>query len=131
MKISELIRLALEAKEKAYVPYSGFHVGSAVEMEDGTVYSGCNIEVASLAGTLCAERNAIFKGISEGHKKIKKVVVVGDQPFTYPCGICRQVIKEFSDDVEIIIAKDANEYRTYTLAEILPYSFGPEDLEDR
>lgn len=129
MDNSTLIKKAIEAKEKAHVPYSGFHVGAAVEMQDGAVYSGCNIEIVSYSPTICAERTAIFKAISEGHKSIKKIAIVGDSNHTYPCGVCRQVIREFGKDSTIIIANSEKDYLEYTLDELLPHSFGPEELK--
>lgn len=130
MEIQKLIEKALEAKKNAYVPYSHFHVGSAILTDDGKVYTGCNIESASYTPTICAERTAIFKAISEGSKKIKKIAIVGDADMTYPCGVCRQVIREFGKDSEIIIANSTEEYKVHTLEELLPHSFGPEDLEE-
>lgn len=130
MDIRELIKKALEAQKKAYVPYSNFHVGAALITEDDEIFTGCNIEIASYSPTLCAERTAIFKAISEGHNKIKAIAVVGDADFTYPCGVCRQVIREFGKDATIIIANSEDDYREYKLDELLPHSFGPEDLEE-
>lgn len=129
MNNKELITMALQAQKKAYVPYSNFHVGAAVLMEDGKVYTGCNIEIASYSPTLCAERTAIFKGISEGSKKIDTIAIVGDANPTYPCGVCRQVIREFGKDAKIIIANSEDDYKEYTMEELLPNSFGPEDLK--
>ena len=129
LNIKELIKEAFKAKEYAYVPYSNFHVGAAVLMEDGSVYSGCNIENASYGPTNCAERTAIFKAVSEGKKNIKAIAIVGDSGLTYPCGVCRQVIREFGMDAKIIIAKSENDYLEYTLDELLPHSFGPDDLK--
>ncbi len=130
MEIKELVKLSIEAREKAYVPYSNFKVGAAVEMEDGSIYTGCNIENASYGAANCAERTAIFKAVSEGHRVIKRIAVVGDMSaFTSPCGICRQVIAEFaSDDIEIIIVKNQDEYQVKTLEEILPGAFRKSDL---
>ena len=104
MNNKELIIKALEAKKMAHVPYSSFHVGAALITEDDKIYSGCNIETASYSPTICAERTAIFKAVSEGHKKIKAIAVVGDANPTFPCGVCRQVIREFGRDAKIIIA---------------------------
>ncbi len=129
LDINKLIKKALEAKERAYVPYSKFKVGAALLTEDGELFTGCNIEVSSYSPTLCAERTAIFKAISEGHKKIKAIAVVGDSDFTYPCGVCRQVMREFGKDATIIVANSEEDYRIYKLEELLPHSFGPEDLE--
>lgn len=126
-----LIKKALEAKEKAYVPYSNFHVGAALITENDEIYTGCNIEIASYSPTICAERTAIFKAISEGQKKIKAIAIVGDNDFTYPCGVCRQVIREFGKDAHVIIANSEEDYREYKLEDLLPHSFGPEDLRDK
>ncbi len=130
MNKKDLIKKAFEAQKKAYVPYSNFHVGAALVTEDDEVYTGCNIEIASYSPTICAERTAIFKAVSDGHKKIKAIAIVGDSGFTYPCGVCRQVIREFGKDAIIIIANSVDEYREYRLEELLPHSFGPEDLND-
>jgi len=129
MENKKLVELALEARENAtYTPYSHFNVGCAVEMEDGSVYSGGNIEISSYSPTNCAERTAIFKAVSEGKREIKKIAVVGDNKNTFPCGVCRQVIREFSKNPEIIIANSTDDYKIYSMEEILPHSFGPEDL---
>lgn len=130
MNKKELIKKALEAQKKAYVPYSNFHVGAALLTDDDKIFTGCNIEIASYSPTICAERTAIFKAVSEGHKKIKAIAVVGDADYTYPCGVCRQVIREFGKDAKVIIANSEDDYREYDLEELLPHSFGPEDLED-
>lgn len=129
MNNKDLISKALEAKKMAYVPYSHFHVGAALLTDDGEVYTGCNIEISSYSPTICAERTAIFKAISEGHKKIKAIAVVGDANPTYPCGVCRQVIREFGKDATVIIANSEDDFMEYTLDELLPHSFGPEDLK--
>jgi len=130
MDIKELVKLAIEAREKAYVPYSKFKVGAAIEMEDGSVFTGCNIENASYGATNCAERTAIFKAVSEGHSIMKKIAIVGDMAtYTAPCGICRQVIAEFAaKDIEIVLIKNKDEYIVKTLEEILPGAFTKEDL---
>ena len=130
MNDKELIKKAIKAQEKSYSPYSNFSVGSALITEDNQLFTGCNIEIASYSPTICAERTAIFKAISEGYRKIKSIAIVGDSDFTYPCGVCRQVIREFGKDATVIIAKSVDEYRKYKLEELLPYSFGPEDLRD-
>ncbi|HCO73516.1 MAG TPA: cytidine deaminase [Clostridium sp.] len=130
MDIKELVKLAIEAREKAYVPYSKFKVGAAIEMEDGSVFTGCNIENASYGATNCAERTAIFKAVSEGHTIMKKIAIVGDMStYTAPCGICRQVIAEFAaKDIEIVLIKNQDKYLVKTLEEILPGAFTKEDL---
>lgn len=129
MENEALIEKALEAKKNAYVPYSNFHVGAAVLMDDGSIYKGCNIENASYTPTICAERTAIFKAVSEGKMQIDKIAIVGDANPTYPCGVCRQVIREFGRDSKIIIANSVDVYKIYDLEDLLPYSFGPEDLK--
>jgi len=130
MDIKELVKRAIDAREKAYVPYSKFKVGAAIEMEDGSVFTGCNIENASYGATNCAERTAIFKAVSEGHSIMKKIAIVGDMStYTAPCGICRQVIAEFAaKDIEIVLIKNKDEYIVKTLEEILPGAFTKEDL---
>ncbi len=129
MDKKQLIKIALAAKENAYVPYSNFQVGAAVLMDDNKVYSGCNIEISSYSPTLCAERTAIFKAVSEGSRKIKALAVVGDANPTFPCGVCRQVIREFGKDAILIIANSEEDFKEFSLEELLPNSFGPEDLK--
>lgn len=130
MDYEKLIEAALTAREKAYVPYSHFKVGAALITEDGRLFTGCNIENASYGAANCAERTAIFKAISEGYTTINALAVVGDvENYTYPCGICRQVIAEFSNkDTVVIIAKSKNEYLVKTIKEILPGAFTKDDL---
>lgn len=130
MNIKGLIKKALEAKERAYVPYSNFHVGAAVITEDNQIFTGCNIEIASYSPTICAERTAIFKAVSEGHRSIKAIAIVGDADMTYPCGVCRQVLREFGSSARIIIGNSVDDYKEYNLDDLLPHSFGPEDLKD-
>lgn len=128
----KLIKEAIKARELAYAPYSNFKVGAAVLTEDDVIYSGCNIENASFGATNCAERTAIFKAVSEGKKIIKAVAVIGDtESYTYPCGICRQVIAEFAEnkDIKIYIVKNQNDYIEKTLDEILPGTFSKKDLQ--
>ena len=130
MDYRNLVKIAIDARENAYVPYSKFKVGAAVLTEDDTIYTGCNIENASYGATNCAERTAIFKAVSEGHKEIKAIAIVGDMSTnTYPCGICRQVIVEFATkDIQIILVKNENDYMIKTMEEILPGAFTKEDL---
>lgn len=124
----ELLEKAYEAKEAAYVPYSNFAVGAALITETGEIYTGCNIESASYGATNCAERTAIFKAVSEGHRSIKRIAIVSDIDETYPCGICRQVIAEFADDVEIIIGNH-DDYKIFHLEDLLPHSFTKKELD--
>lgn len=130
MEDLELIQLAYKARELAYVPYSSFPVGAAVLTSDGLVFTGCNIENVSFGATNCAERTAIFKAVSEGHTEIEAIAVVGAlDTYTFPCGICRQVLAEFAKPtVKIIIGKEENQYIVQTLADILPTAFTKEAL---
>ncbi len=125
-----LIRKALESKEKAYAPYSKFRVGAALLTSTGKIYTGCNIENASYTPTICAERTAIAKAVSEGEREIVAIAVTGDSQWTYPCGVCRQVIREFGKDAIVIVVNSEDEYKEYKLSELLPHSFGPEDLNN-
>ncbi len=127
----ELVALALKAKENAYVPYSRFHVGAAIYADNGIIYSGCNVENASYGATICAERTAAVKALSEGARRFKAVAIASDSPdFTMPCGICRQVLSEFCDENTPLYLSDKNgNYITYTLKEILPHAFLKEDLD--
>lgn len=131
MDYKSLLSKASEGRKNAYAPYSNFKVGAAVLTENGTVYTGCNIENASYGGTNCAERTAIFKAVSEGNKVIKAIAIIGaEDEYTYPCGICRQVISEFAEkDAKVIIGKSENEYIVKTLEEILPGAFTKKDLQ--
>lgn len=130
MDYKKLVSKALEARDRAYVPYSKFKVGAAILTEDGSIYTGCNIENASYGATNCAERTAIFKAVSEGRTEIKAIAVVGDKEnYTTPCGICRQVIAEFADsDAIVILAKNEEDYIVKTVEEILPGAFTRKDL---
>lgn len=125
----ELLKCANEAMEYAYVPYSKFKVGAAVLMSSGKIYTGCNIENASFGATNCAERTAIFKAVSEGETEIKAVAIVSSgKEFTYPCGICRQVITEFMKDGEFIFENANGEVKVVSLDEMFPYRFTKVDL---
>jgi cytidine deaminase len=124
-----LIEKAIKARENAYVPYSNFKVGAAVLTVEGEVFTGCNVEIASFGGTICAERTALLKAISNGYKSFKAIAVVGKEgSFTYPCGICRQFIVEFGMNIEVIVAKTAEDFKIFTIEELLPYGFTGEDL---
>ena len=132
---ADLVRTALEARGRAYTPYSHYTVGAALLTAEGDIYQGGNIENASYGATNCAERTAIFKAVSEGRRRFRAIAIAGgmegQEPvdYAYPCGICRQVMKEFAgEDFRIIVAKSAADYKVYTLEELLPCSFGPENL---
>ena len=131
-----LVKAAIEATKYAYVPYSNFKVGAAILAENGKVYTGCNIENASYSPTNCAERTAIFKAVSEGVTKFKKIAVVGGpngnlENYCPPCGVCRQVISEFADkDFELILGTSENTYAVYNFfEEVLPLSFTSKELK--
>jgi cytidine deaminase len=126
----ELIKKAIKAKQYAYAPYSGFPVGAALLTEEGKVYTGCNIECASYGATNCAERTAIFKAVSEGERNIEAIAVVSSSDdYTYPCGICRQVIMEFGNKIKIIAARSEHDYKVHVIDDLLPDSFSSEDLK--
>lgn len=122
-----LVELALKARENSYSPYSGYSVGAALLASSGKVYTGCNVENASFTPTVCAERTAFFKAVSEGEKSFEAIAVVGGREDTsspsYPCGVCRQVMREFCDDSFKVIVVNGAETEEYTLAELLPRSF--------
>ena len=131
-----LVKAAIEATKYAYVPYSNFKVGAAILAENGKIYTGCNIENASYSPTNCAERTAIFKAVSEGVTKFKKIAVVGGpngnlENYCPPCGVCRQVISEFADkDFELILGTSENTYAVYNFfEEVLPLSFTSKELK--
>lgn len=129
MNYKQLVEKAYEAMDFSYSPYSNFKVGAALLTKSGKVYTGCNVEIASFGATNCAERTAIFKAISEGEHDYNAIAVVSSsRDFTYPCGICRQVIVEFSKDIDIIVAKDYD-YEVYKIEELLPKSFTQIDLK--
>ena len=124
-----LIKIAMEARDKSYSPYSNYKVGAAVYTKSGKVFTGCNIESASFSPTICAERVAFTKCISDGHRDIDKIAVVGsDVKTSFPCGVCRQFMVEFGKDIKVICAKTIDSYEIYTLEELLPHSFGPDNL---
>jgi cytidine deaminase len=120
----ELLNLARDAAKNAYAPYSNFPVGAALECEDGTVFLGCNVENAAYGGTICAERVAIAKAVSEGHRDFKRIAIYGEgQNYCMPCGACRQFMIEFSDEIEVLSAKTGGRYVSYKLKELLPRAF--------
>ena len=122
--MNHLVQAALAAREKAHAPFSKFKVGAAIEDEHGHIYTGCNIENASYGLTLCAERVAVFKAISEGAGKLMRIAVVADTPTpTPPCGACRQILWEFMGDVEVTLANLSNQQETVKMSEILPRAF--------
>jgi len=128
MTDNELIGLAIKAKENSYSPYSNFRVGAALECEDGSVYLGCNIENSSFTPTCCAERVAVFKAVSEGNKSFKKIAIVSDSDeYTYPCGVCRQVLSEFSPNIDVLVVNKDGKFLAKSLKELFPNAFSYKD----
>jgi cytidine deaminase len=127
---NELIEAARRARERAFAPYSNFKVGAALQTKDGKIYSGCNVESASYGLTVCAERVAIWKAVSEGEKEFAAIAVVVDtQELTPPCGACRQVIWEFGGDVPVILSNLKGETETLKMSKLLPRAFDTEFLK--
>ena len=131
----ELCHMALEARKKAYSPYSHFKVGAAILAKNGQVFTGCNIENAAYTPSNCAERTAVFKAVSEGVTQFAMLAVVGGKgdaetlPIAAPCGVCRQVLNEFCElEMPVLLVKGENDYMETTLGELLPMGFGPKDL---
>ena len=130
----ELIKTAVEAREYSYSPYSGFKVGAALLGKSGKVYLGCNVENASYSPTNCAERTAIFKAVSEGEREFLAIAIVGGKgeeltSLCAPCGVCRQVLAEFCDENFRVVLGTPQKYSAFSLKELLPYSFGKNNLE--
>lgn len=129
MEKKELIRYAMNAREYAYAPYSGFQVGAALLCKNGKIYTGCNIENAAFTPTNCGERTAFFKAVSEGEREFECIAIVGgkegEMTAPSPCGVCLQVMAEFCDaeTFEVIMAKSEDEYTVKKLSSLLPYGF--------
>ena len=124
MKDRELLEIAREAAKNAYVPYSRFPVGAALECTDGTVYTGCNVENAALGSTICAERTAFVKAISEGKREFLRIAIHGEgENYCMPCGACRQFMHEFAPHMEVLCTKAGGRYVSYRLDKLMPYPF--------
>ncbi len=120
----QLVSAARQARRRARADYSGFKVGAALETADGTIITGCNIENATYGLTMCAERVAMFKALSEGHSRFRRIAVVADtEDPTPPCGSCRQIVWEFAGDIEVILANLRREAARYRMSELLPSAF--------
>ena len=136
MNNKELVKATFDAMKKAYAPYSGYKVGAALLSKSGKVYTGCNIENAAYGPTNCAERTAFFKAVSEGELEFLKIAVVGGKDgvvtdMFMPCGVCRQVMAEFcNSDFEIIVARNEDDFRVFTLLELLPFGFSKNNVKD-
>ena len=124
---AELLNQALEARNYSYSPYSKYKVGAALLTKSGKVYTGCNIENVGHSAAVCAERTAIFKAVSEGETDFAAIAVATENSGS-PCGVCRQVMREFASDLIVIIGDVTGQYQVLTLSDLLPYSFGPENL---
>ena len=127
----ELLNMAFEAAENAYAPYSGLRVGAALECADGSVFLGCNVENASFSDTICAERTALVKAVSEGHRDdfVALAVVGNSTDYCWPCGACRQMLYEFAPELRLLVANRAHEFVALQLCDLLPHGFGPKALE--
>lgn len=137
MDYEKIIEEAFRARDYSYAPYSGYRVGAALLLQDGGYIRGCNVENASYGLCNCAERSAIFKAVSEGIRGFRAIAIVGGveegdlvSDYAFPCGACRQVMREFCnvDDFVIVVAKSVKDYKSFTLNELLPNSFGPDNL---
>ena len=133
--IKDMINKAISAREYAYTPYSNFKVGAALLTGNDEIITGCNIENAAYSPGNCAERTAVFKAVSQGIKDFKGIAIVagkdkGQLEYTSPCGMCRQVLREFvtPSDFYVIMARSEDDYKIMTLEELFPMSFGPDNL---
>ena len=124
MTDAELLDLARRAAANSYSPYSRFPVGAALECADGTVFTGCNVENAAYGDTICAERTAAVKAVSEGHRDFVRIAIWGDsKEYCYPCGSCRQFLQEFSKNMRVICAKGDGSFVAHPLSEMMPFTF--------
>jgi cytidine deaminase len=131
VSVEQVIEAATRARDCALARYSNFCVGAAIEADDGTVYSGCNIESAAYELTMCAERVTIWKALSEGARKFRRAVVVADtERLTPPCGACRQLIWEFCGDIPVVLANLRGDTQTFQMSELLPHPFDADFLEE-
>ncbi|NLW53099.1 MAG: cytidine deaminase [Tissierellia bacterium] len=136
MKLKEQIKMAMDNIKMAYTPYSNFKVTSVLVTKSGKTYTGVNIENAAYTPTICAERTAFYKAVSEGEREFERIIIMGGKEgaiteLTAPCGVCRQVMMEFCDPetFEVVLAINEDEYEVFTLKEILPMGFGPSNLK--
>ena len=127
----ELVKKAMEMQKYAYCPYSSFPVGAAILCRDGTVFTGCNVESAAYGSTICAERTALLKAVSEGHRDdwVALAVVGNSKEPCWPCGACRQMLYEFCPELTLLVAGEDRSIRRITLSELLPHGFGPRHLD--
>lgn len=127
----ELVEKAFAMHEFSYVPYSNFPVGAALLCKDGTVFTGCNVENAAFGSTICAERTALLKAVSEGHREDWVAIAIAGRggDYCWPCGSCRQMLYEFAPDLRVLAARGDGDYQAVSLAELLPHGFGPKSLQ--
>ena len=127
----ELMDMAREAAKNAYVPYSQFPVGAAIECTDGTVFTGCNVENAALGSTICAERTALLKAVSEGCREDFLAIAIAGrgEDYCWPCGSCRQMLYEFAPDLRVLCARGDGAFVETKLSQLLPHGFGPKSLK--
>ena len=130
MTDQELVEQAFTMLERSYVPYSHFPVGAALEGADGVVYTGCNVENSAFGSTICAERTALVKAVSEGCRKFTRLAVVGNSTdYCWPCGACRQMLYEFAPGLRVLAARGDGTFETATLGQLMPHGFGPLSLQ--
>lgn len=126
----QLVKDAVAAKKRAHAPYSKFRVGAALLASSGKIYKGCNVEISTYALTICAERTAIFKAISEGESRFKAIAVVSDDPgYTPPCGACRQVLMDLAGNIDFIMVNSRGNVRVLKMRSLLPHAFGQKNLD--
>jgi cytidine deaminase len=126
----KLVKDAIAAKKRAHAPYSHFRVGAALLASSGRIYSGCNVEISTYALTICAERTAIFKAISEGDRNFKAIAVVSDDPgYTPPCGACRQVLMDLAGNIDFLMVNGKGKVKVLKMNKLLPHAFGQKNLE--
>lgn len=130
-EIEKLIEETIKNKKNSYSPYSNFRVSALVKTKNGKIFKGVNIENAAYSPTICSERSALASAISNGEREFSYIIINGDSKDTFPCGVCRQFIREFADsDTKIVIANSADDYKIYTIEDLLPHSFSKKDLEN-
>lgn len=130
-EIEKLIEETIKNKKNSYSPYSNFRVSALVKTKNGKIFKGVNIENAAYSPTICAERSALASAISNGEREFSYIIINGDSKDTFPCGVCRQFIREFADsDTKIVIANSTDDYKIYTIEDLLPHSFSKKDLEN-
>ena len=125
----KLISIATDVMQNSYSPYSRFKVGAAVECSDGSVFTGCNIENAAFGATMCAEASAVASAVSSGKRSFTRIAIISEgNAYCFPCGTCRQLLNEFSQDIEVLCARADGRYVSYSLAALLPMPFGKEQV---